>query len=107
MKLLASLLVLFTMSAANAADFCNRYNKHPLFINSVGVVAKNMNYTLEQLCNLPALSDIYVEATQIPNLEGKSIPHTWVTLHYAEHSCQYFVREEDMVVTKKNCYNTW
>lgn len=34
-------------------------------------------------------------------------PHFWVTLHYNEYSCQYFVRKIDQVVTRKTCYNTW
>ena len=107
MKLLGSLLVLFTISSASAADFCARYSKNALFMSSVEVVAKNMKYSLDELCNYPALYDIYVEPTGLPNEKGQLIPHTWVTLHYAEHSCQYFVRDEDKVVTKKNCYNTW
>lgn len=106
MKLLG-LLALLSVSSLHAADFCQKYDKHPLFINSVEVVAKNMKSSLEELCSNPSIYDIYVTSTDVVSVTGESIPHTWVTLHYAEHSCQYFVREVDLVVTKKNCYNTW
>ena len=71
------------------------------------VVAKAMGYTTDELCALPHLFDIYIERRTLYNAKNEAEPHVWVTLHYNEYSCQYFVRDADHVVTRKNCYNTW
>lgn len=89
------------------ADFCSKYEGNEAYLRAVSVVAKAMQYSPAELCSLPRLADIHVTRRNILNERQEVIPHVWVTLHYNEYSCQYFVRESDSVVTSKNCYNTW
>lgn len=101
-------LSLFMAQPAMAQDFCAQYIEAPSFYKiAIHTVASAMKYTDEQLCNLSTLADIQIQKAVLPNEENQAIDHTWVTLHYAEYSCQYFVRNSDQVITKKNCYNTW
>ncbi|MBX3022634.1 MAG: hypothetical protein KF799_13255 [Bdellovibrionales bacterium] len=111
MKILAVLLVLCATGAAQAETAlqksCENYMRKPTDSQAIEVVATAMGYTTTELCQLPHLLDIYVDRRNFLNKKNEIEPHIWVTLHYNEHSCQYFVREADLVVTRKNCYNTW
>lgn len=103
---LLSLCLLFS-APAFATDHCARYDANEKYAHALSVLAKSMGYARPELCTLPRLADIYVTTTTLVNERNESIPHVWVTLHYDEYSCQYYVREADFVTTKKNCYNTW
>lgn len=86
---------------------CQAYLNKPLYVAALKTVARNMQYSLEQLCSLERILAVEVQHTNLIDENQRPIPHTWVTLHYNEYSCQYFVRDADKVVTKKNCYNTF
>lgn len=99
---------LFASAPAQAfGPLCQRYANQPLFTRAIQTVATNMQYTPAQLCSLERILDIQVTHTNLVDENQNPIPHTWVTLHYNEYSCQYFVRDADQVTTKKNCYNTY
>jgi hypothetical protein len=101
-------LILLTASPALAlADHCSPYAKHPRYQEAIALIAGKMGYEPKELCGLDRLAAIYVTDRVFFNKENQPEPHIWVTLHYMEYSCQYFVREADSVVTRKNCYNTW
>lgn len=109
-----SILPLHTQAQTHAhqvlalpSDKCARYRQNPKFLPAIGLIARNMQYSLEDLCHLPHLADLYVTNRVFYNEQGEEEPHVWVTLHYNEYSCQYFIRDLDQVVTRKNCYNTW
>ncbi len=105
--LIAAAFSLLTATQAFAATgFCAKYEKNAKYLDAIKVLAKNMQYGFEELCNLPRLADIYVTKRSFYNEQNELIPHVWVTLHYMEYSCQYFLRESDLVTTRKNCYNT-
>ncbi|HVK62412.1 MAG TPA: hypothetical protein VM432_12715 [Bdellovibrionales bacterium] len=110
MKSLA-LIVLFSAfgSIANAnLGFCAKYAESPRFMKAIETVATRSQYTMAELCQLGRLSDIFVESFMYTDRQtGERIPHSWVTLHYAEYSCQYLVRDSDQSYTKANCYGTW
>ncbi len=109
--LLAVLLLASTHSFASefSERSCENYSKDDKYRKALDVVAAMVtNSDRNELCSLPHLMDVHVTSSNIFNLETRrEEPHSWVTLHYSEHSCQYFVRDQDLVVTKKNCYNTW
>lgn len=108
--LLAFALSMFVFLPARAGErMCDKYRNNALSTYAIKVVAANLKYGFEELCNHPRLADIYVDRRNLPHPQDpmRSVPHVWVTLHYFEYSCQYFMREADGVVTRKNCYNTW
>lgn len=86
---------------------CARYTQNARYSEAIQIIAKAMQYSTEGLCNLPHLADVYVTDRTFYNEKNEAEPHIWVTLHYNEYSCQYFLREADKVVTRKNCYNTF
>lgn len=106
-----AVLALVAFNSAQASEFsvrsCARYVQNETYAKALNTVATNMKYTTEQMCAQDYLSDVYLVNHIVYTTDGKEIPHVWVTLHYPEHSCQYFVRNADLVVTAKNCYNTW
>lgn len=110
-NILISTLVLFSTASASAwTGYCARYTtsaESKAYLTALSVVAKNLQYTEDQMCTLPTLSDIHLAKRNFVNAQQEIESHVWVTLHYSEYSCQYFVRESDWVVTRKNCYNTW
>ena len=103
--LLASLL--FLSLGAQASNLCQKLETSPAFLQALNVVATNMQYSMDEICSSERILDLQIQHTSITNKEGQTQPHVWVTLHYNEYSCQYFVRDEDLLVTRKNCYNTW
>lgn len=107
MKIFALALTLFSFSAFSQSHGCERYASKPVFVKAIETVANHMNYSLEELCTLPRNMDIHVTTTKLYNEKQEPIPHVWVSVHYDEYSCQYFVNEADFVVTKSNCYNTF
>lgn len=104
---LVIIALFFISSFAQAANHCERYQNNEAFMTAIATQAERMKYTLDELCHLPRLMDIYVVDTIIVNEKNEEIPHIWLTLHYSENSCQYFLRADDYSTTKKNCYNTW
>lgn len=109
--LLATALMTLAAGTVQASPFseqsCAKYSKNIDFTKALTVVATNMKSSVNELCGLERLMDVYIVNRNFYTEQGEPIPHVWVTLHYAEHSCQYFVRNADWVVTQKNCYNTW
>lgn len=104
----AGLITLASPQSAQAfGPHCEAYLSKPLYVSALKTVARNMLYTPEQLCSLERIMAVEVQHTNLLDENQRPIPHTWVTLHYNEYSCQYFVRDADKVVTKKNCYNTF
>lgn len=112
--LLAAILALSTLvsTASFASEFseksCEKYGRKASYAKALDVISNNMKHSSRsELCSLPHLFDVYITDRDFYNIETQEQePHVWVTLHYAEHSCQYFVRNSDWVVTRKNCYNT-
>jgi hypothetical protein len=107
LKVLAIFITLTT--SAFAHDACQNSFRSMQDQTAFTVVAKNMKYTVDELCSLPRLLAVYMDNRTFyrPENNNQPEPHTWVTLHYNEYSCQYFVRDADLVVTKSNCYNTF
>jgi hypothetical protein len=109
--LLALLFVASTQSFASefSERSCELYSKNEKYAKALDVVAEMVtNSSRSELCSLAHLLDVHVAEKNIFNKENeKTENHVWVTLHYNEYSCQYFVRDTDFVVTQKNCYNTW
>lgn len=103
----ATLVSLVSMSSTALAfgPHCEKYADKPLFVQAIKTVAHEMNYTPEELCSLERAGDIYVTHTSLTDERGDLIPHTWLTIHYYEYSCQYFMRDSDRVITKSNCYS--
>lgn len=98
----------FTASAFSVdGDKCARYQGNSRYEEAIAIVAKAMKYSTQELCTLPRLADFFIEDRNFVNEKQEIEPHIWLTLHYNEYSCQYFLREADKVVTRKNCYNTW
>lgn len=94
--------------ASAATGFCSRYADNAEYLRAIEIVAEKMMYTSTELCELGRLADIHVDTRGIYNADTDQVErHIWVTLHYNEYSCQYFVRAEDGVITRKNCYNTF
>lgn len=87
---------------------CEKYSNQKNYIKAIQVVASYAKYSPVELCELSRLADIYVVDTNIYNPETRQDEdHIWVTLHYNAYSCQYFVRNSDFNITKKDCYDTW
>jgi hypothetical protein len=87
---------------------CTQFRAKPAYLEAIGLLAKRMQYTPEELCQLPRLADIFFSETSLFNKETQEDePHLWVTFHYFDYSCQYYIRKADRAVTRKNCYNTW
>lgn len=107
MKTLALALSLFSFSAFAQGHGCARYEYKPVFTESLKTVANFLDFSYEELCSHPRVLDVHVTTTKIYNQKQEPIPHVWVTLHYNEYSCQYFVNETNFEVTKSNCYNTF
>lgn len=107
-QITALVLSLFVTTSAFAHGHCGKYEENQAYMAAIRTVASRMQYKALELCALPTLADIYVSSTSLVDSEtGEVIPHSWVTLHYNEYSCQYFVRNSDQSLTKSNCYNTW
>lgn len=104
---LLALALLSPSAFATLPDHCAKYSNNEKYVRAISVVARNMGYGPKELCALPRLADIHVTGRTLVNENQELVPHIWVTLHYSEHSCQYFLREADFVTTQKNCYNTW
>lgn len=104
------LLAVTAFLSANAAiaqtNFCTQHSSKSSYLNAISAVAIAMNYTYEELCSLSTLSDIQIEQTVLLNQENEYENHSWITLHYETYSCQYFVRDQDQFISRKNCYNT-
>lgn len=94
-----------SFSSAAFANHCAKYEGQKEFMTAIQVVAKEMNYTFNQLCSQTRIGDIYVANRMFYTREGDPVPHTWVNLHYWTYTCQYFVRKSDNVITQSNCYN--
>lgn len=110
--LIVSILSVLFAPPAFASEFsaksCERYMQNATYAQAIETLSENMRYSVEELCTLERLMDIHITNTNIFNIEKqKDEPHVWITLHYAEHSCQYFIKNEDQTTTKKNCYNTF
>lgn len=103
--LLAALLAPSTSFALGG--HCAPYAGNEKYTRALSTIAKAMAYAPEELCSLPRLSAIHVTGRIFHDEQGNPIPHVWITLHYGEYSCQYFVREADFVTTRKECYSTW
>lgn len=89
-----------------SADVCSQWQRED-YQSAIGAVAKQMSYSKTELCSLARLADIHVAKRSFLNADQMPEMHTWVTLHYSEESCQYFVRDSDQVITRSNCYNTF
>lgn len=88
--------------------YCTKYSSKESYLKAIQVVASYMKYSPQELCELPRLADIYVVDTNFYNPETRQDEdHIWITLHYSSYSCQYFVRNADFNITKKDCYDTW
>ena len=98
-------VISMTSPALAYGKHCAKYADKPLYVQAIETVAQEMNYTPEQLCNLERAGDIYITHTSLTDEKGDLIPHTWLTVHYYEYSCQYFMRDSDRVITKSNCYS--
>lgn len=114
LRFFSSLAMLVTVGlsapalAQTVPGYCNKYTNNANYLRAISVVARNMRYTEAQLCTLPHLMDIYVtDRVFYRPPSNQPDPHVWVTLHYNEHSCQYFVRLADWRVSQANCYNTF
>ena len=106
-KVLALLLTL--PASAIADDYCTSSVRHERDQVALEVVATAMKYTVEELCQHPRVMAIHFTDRIFynPQNNNEPEPHVWMTVHYNEYSCQYFVRDLDLVVTRKNCYNTF
>lgn len=105
---LFSLCALFTFNAhAVLPNHCAKFAGNPVALQTIEQVANRMQYSFQQLCTLPRLMDIFMDRKIFINPQQQPEPHLWLTLHYNEYSCQYFIREADRVLTRSNCYNTW
>lgn len=94
--------------AGAATGFCEKYSQNQEYTKALEIVAAKLQYTTEEMCSLPRLADIFVDTKNIYNAQIDEVErHIWVTLHYAEYSCQYFVRAKDGVTTAQNCYSTF
>ncbi len=104
-----SLLALLLSGSAFANEMCADSYRNQKDVIALEVVAKAMKYTVDELCSHPRVMDFYFADRIFYRVENNNEPepHTWVTIHYNEYSCQYFVRDLDLVITSKNCYNTW
>lgn len=97
-----------SVQASAAGGFCAKYNENAEYTKAIEIVAAKLKYSTEELCTLGRLADIYVDTKNIYNAQIDEVErHIWVTLHYYEYSCQYFVRAKDGVTTAQNCYNTF
>lgn len=111
MRILLALILLASTSAFASEiskKSCENYSRNSAYAKALDVISTNMKHSSRsELCSLPHLFDVYITDRSFYNIEEqREDPHVWVTLHYSEHSCQYFVRNSDWVVTRKNCYNT-
>jgi len=93
-------------SVLASTDSCSQWQRED-YQSAIGVVATHLNYSKAELCSLARLADIHVTKRSFLNADQMPEMHTWVTLHYNEDSCQYFVRDWDLVITRSNCYNTF
>lgn len=112
MRFLLALSILlgthFAMASEISQKSCEKYGREASYAKALDVISTAFKQiSRDELCSMPHLFDVHITNTSFFNIERqKDEPHVWVTLHYAEHSCQYFVRNEDWAVTRKNCYNT-
>ena len=106
---LVPVTALLTLAASNsyAADHCEKYQHLPKRIEAISTVATQLKYSMNDLCNLERIADIYVDDTVKYDERGDEVEIDWVTLHYSEYSCQYFVRKDNRAIFAKNCYNTF
>lgn len=104
---LFSFLLLSQAALASDKNLCTQYQHNLTYTQALETLASRLSYDFLQMCSLPHLLDIYITDTILLDPQQNPIPHTWVTLHYSEHSCQYFLKTDDLSVTKKDCYNTW
>ncbi len=101
-------MVLFTAHTSLAqTDFCTQYAAQPSYLAAIDQLATAMQYSYKGLCTLSTLADVQIIPTVLRDENFQPVNHLWVTLHYETYSCQYFIRDTDGVVTRKNCYNTW
>lgn len=107
MKLFALAVLMFSASAFAQGNGCTRYSNNQVFMKAIETVAQEIGYSYEDMCSGSRVLDVHVTTKKIYNEQQEPIPHVWVSLHYNEYSCQYFVRESDFTITKGNCYNTW
>lgn len=105
MKNLMIIISTLFVSSLAFANHCDKYAAQPEVITAIQVVAKEMKYSFQDLCNQSRIGDIYAAKRVIYSHDNQPIPHVWVNLHYWSYTCQYFVRESDHVITKANCYN--
>jgi len=96
---------LFSSAAQNG--FCTQYVGQSKYMTAIHSVATAMGYTDPQLCSLSTLVDIQLMPSIRYNEENLRVDHVLVTLYYETYACQYWVRNDDQVITSKNCYNTW
>lgn len=107
MRALLATAVLFFVSLSASADLCAPYATRESDQKAISLVARHMRLSVDELCAHPRVLDIQVTERVFYNPQQQPEPHFWVTLHYNEYSCQYFIRKEDLVMTRSNCYNTW
>ena len=104
---LAVIAAALTSTKAFAADHCEKYQQLPKRIEAIATVAAQLKYSMNDICNLERIADIYVTDKSQYDENGDVVELDWVTLHYNEYSCQYFIRKDNRQMFAKNCYNTF
>lgn len=98
---------LFLSSTAFASDMCGRWRSNARYDKALVTLANHMNYSMEEMCNLPQVLDIEVQPSRVIDREGEIIPHVRIELHRAYDSCFYMIRDVDQVITSSRCYSTF
>lgn len=106
MKTLLVAAVLLS-STAFAGEMCSRWRSNARYDKALTTLANHMNYSMEEMCNLPQVLDIEVQPSRVINPEGEVIPHVRIELHRAYDSCFYMIRDLDQVITSSRCYSTF
>lgn len=91
-------------------DKCIRYNKKPELIDLLEQLADRMNYTYEEFCTNIRIWDIQKETRQYYYRDTDQMePHSVITVHYNEYSCEYHYNDirQQWMKSRDYCYNTW
>ena len=88
--LLLSVFLLSSVSFAQTQNHCAKFEGKGKIEELIKKLSKKLFYSYEEFCAHPRILDIYNEQRLVYHSEDDSYhPYEFITLHYAEQSCEY------------------
>lgn len=108
MKLLLASALLFSFGAHAGVDYCGRYSKNETSAYLMRSLAEKLSYPYETFCANDRMLDVFQEYRRVYHREDdRWHNYKFVTVHYAEYSCEYRYDLDVKGWNGQYCYSTF